>query len=914
MNRLIRSSLAAFVLLAAALVLVTSPVEGQYTKDVKETVLDNGLRVLTKEVHMAPVVSIRTYYKVGSRNEYNGITGLSHICEHMVSGRASANFGSYEIKQLLGQIGAADENAETYFDYTAYYEKVPAKNLETALMIEAERMNNALFLPEEFAAERTVILSEFEGDANNPGYLMSWGMWPMMFQQQSYHWPVIGWKSDIENVTRDQAFEYYKTHYSPNNATLVLVGDFETEQALELVKRYFDPIPGGAAPPEPVTAEYPQRGERRFVLRIPSTEGMIRIGYHAPEFGHPDYYALDVLSYLLSGGRSSRLIQSLVESGEANSAFAWHPDLKDPGTFLFGASFAPDKDPAAIEQLILDEIERAKAEPASQKELERVKKQVRAYFVLSNDSVAGQAEHLGLADVVGSYEYLDDYVEKISAVSAQDIMRVAREYLTEDNRTVGYLIPTGEAAGPAAPAGLGPQHYTDAAPRLQWPAGIGTDTPAVSLGGILSAQRKPEQVQESKPARKVLANGLVVIVKENHFNTSVSIVGLVEAGPIHDPPDMPGLSALLADCLDRGTESKTSLEIAEAVESLGAEIAFERAGETIHFEGTALSEDFETILGVLADCLMNPSFESGEVEKARRELSAALKKNYDNTNFVAFMNAIGKLYPVGHPYQHDPDGNLETLPKITRDDLTAFHKANFGPDSTILVITGDVEPEQAFSAAKEAFSGWQPTGRSREIELPEIEAPKQRETITAELEGKVQGDFVIMWPAIERAHPDWVALQLANLILGEFGSGKIYLKVRGELGLAYYASSFFSAKSGQGYYAAYAGVNPANMDKAIDATLQAIDDVKRGDFTQEDLQLAKNVFFGQMFTNLDTNAAFANELTTEEYYGLGLDYTDKLARAIEETTLDQVKAAASRHLRPDNAIVSIARPKQMDSE
>jgi zinc protease len=913
-NKITRSSLAAVVLLAALLVLAASAVQGQYTKDVKETVLDNGLRVLTKEVHMAPVVSVRMYYKVGSRNEYNGITGISHICEHMVSGRASANFASYEIERLLGDIGAADENAETYYDYTAYYEKVPAKNLETALMIEAERMQNALFLPEEFAAERTVVLSEFEGDANNPGETLSWQMWPMLFQQQSYHWPVIGWKSDIENVTRDQAFDYYKAHYEPGNATLVLVGDFQTEDALELAKRYFDPIPEGAVPPQPVTAEYPQRGERRFVLKIPSTEAMVRIGYHTPKFGDADYYALDVLSYLLSGGRSSRLIQSLVESGETNSAFAWHPDLKDPGMFLFGAGFAPEKDPSAIERMILDEIEKAKAEPASEKELERVKKQVRAYFVLANDSVAGQAENLGLADVVGSYKYLDDYVQKVSAVTAQDIMRVAREYLTEDNRTVGYLIPTGEAERPAGPTGFGPQHYKSPGPKSDEPFGAGTKMPFLSAIGTASAQGKPLDAQESKPERKVFDNGLVVIVKENHFNPSVSIVGLVKAGPIYDPPDMPGLSAFVAGCLDRGTTTKTSLEIAEAVESLGAEIAFERASETIHFEGTALSEDFETVLGILADCLINPSFDPAEVEKARKELSAKLKRNYDDTNYAAFMNAIAALYPKDHPYHHDPDGDLETLAKITRDDLVAFHKANYGPDTTVVVVSGDVQPEMVFAAAEKAFGGWARASGSKPVDLPPIQGPAERKTVKVELEGKVQGDFAIMWPGIRRDDPDWVALSLANTILGEFGSGRIYTKVRSELGLAYYASSFFSAKTGQGYYAAYAGANPANMDKAIERTFEAIDEVKRGDFTQDDLELAKNIFFGQVFTNLDTNAAFANELTSEEYYGLGLDYTDKLARAIEEATLDQVKAAASKHLLPENAIVSIAEPAKPESE
>jgi zinc protease len=348
-------------LLAALLVVAgTAAVQAQSTPSsaasaltagIKETVLPNGLKVLTKEVRNAPVVSFSVWYRVGSRNEHTGITGVSHLLEHMLF-KGTKKYGLGEISRTLF-VNGASFNASTYYDWTNYYETLASDRLELAMQIESDRMTNSRIDKGELESEMTVVRSELEGRENSPGTLLFQAVVAAAFQAHPYQWPVIGWRSDVENVPRDAIYDYYRAHYGPNNATVVIVGDFETEQALEMVRKYFGKIKGIPTPRQVYTQEPPQRGERRVTVRRGGSLPMAMVAYRGPAANSPDFYALDVLAMVLGEGRTSRLYQNLVEKQIATGADAGAPSLRDPFLFYLSATARPGTTAERLETTLI---------------------------------------------------------------------------------------------------------------------------------------------------------------------------------------------------------------------------------------------------------------------------------------------------------------------------------------------------------------------------------------------------------------------------------------------------------------------------------------------------------------------------------------------------------------------------------
>jgi zinc protease len=407
---------------------------------VSETTLPNGLKVLIQEVRSAPVVSFMVWYKVGSRNEGAGVTGISHLLEHMMF-KGTPRFGKGEIARILQRNGASF-NAGTSIDYTNYYEVLASDRLELAMEIESDRMANALIPEEEHRLEMTVVRSELERNEDNPHRALYQEIMAQAFKAHPYHWPTIGWRSDVEAIVTGQIREYYKTHYMPNNATAVVVGDVDQARALELVERHFGAIPGGALPPPVVTVEPRQEGERRFKIQRPGDTRYFMAAYPNPALTHEDNYALDVAGMILGHGKTSRLYQSLVEGKLATDAEAQNETARDPFLFIVQATAGPGVTLQALEEAVFAQVERLTREAPSKAEMDRAKKQIQASFIYSKDSIRSLAQQLGYYETVGSYRYLDTYLDTISAVTREDVARVAGAYLGERTRVVGHYEPT----------------------------------------------------------------------------------------------------------------------------------------------------------------------------------------------------------------------------------------------------------------------------------------------------------------------------------------------------------------------------------------------------------------------------------------------------------------------------------------
>lgn len=407
--------------------------------NIKEHILQNGMKILILEDHSSPIVSLGIWFKVGSRNEVTGKTGISHLLEHMMF-KGTEKIGSEEFSKIIQRMGGED-NAFTSNDMTAYYEVIPKTGFEKVLELESDRLQNLVF--REFESEKKVVMEERRWRTENIPEGIFWEeLYALAYRVHPYKNPVIGWMSDLESITLEDVIEHYKTYYSPNNAVMVVVGDIKENEALNLIKKYFEKIPPAEKIPEVKTKEPPQLGERRGVVKKEGFSKKIGIAYHIPQAGHPDEIPLSILAYILGGDKSSRLYKRLVREKEFVTNIFASADVKvDPGLFLIVADlklFTPFDE---VEKEILEEIERIKKEGVAEKELLKGKNQTKASFVYLQQSTMYQNFVIGSFEIERGWRRLLTWLDEIDKVKSDDVKRVANEYFEETNRTVLYLEP-----------------------------------------------------------------------------------------------------------------------------------------------------------------------------------------------------------------------------------------------------------------------------------------------------------------------------------------------------------------------------------------------------------------------------------------------------------------------------------------
>ncbi|MBI2231510.1 MAG: insulinase family protein [Deltaproteobacteria bacterium] len=413
--------------------------------NVREFVLDNGLKILLLENHKSPAVTFQVWYRVGARNERDGKSGLAHFLEHMMF-KGTPTTKPEEYSRIIAKNGGRS-NAFTSSDVTVYFATMSRNKIGVEIELEADRMANALLGDTYFEPEKKVIQEERRlRTDDNPSSALSEVAGAVAYTVHPYRRPVIGWMDDIQNLSRHDLVDFYKLYYAPNNAYVVVTGDFSTEEILAKIKSAFEKIPRGAEPPKVRVEEPPQRGERRVILKKEAELPFILMYYHAPNLKSPDNYALDLLSVVLAGGRSSRLYHELVyQKRIARNIDADYSGVSiDPTGFSVTAQLMPGKEPAKVEREIDALLEKIKSELISERELQKAKNQIESSYIYAQDSIFGQAMKIGYYEAAAGWRMMDAYLDGIRRVTREDIRRVARQYLDRDRRTVGVLIPTKE--------------------------------------------------------------------------------------------------------------------------------------------------------------------------------------------------------------------------------------------------------------------------------------------------------------------------------------------------------------------------------------------------------------------------------------------------------------------------------------
>jgi zinc protease len=431
-----------FVLLLLLVFAVGGAAAQSSSDRVVAATLDNGLRVLLQEDHRSPIVSFQMWYRVGSRNESRGATGIAHFLEHMMF-KGTPTHGQGQFARLVEQNGGQD-NAFTSQDVTSYYVNIAADKIDLVIDLESDRMHNLLLDAKEINSEREVVIEERRTRTeDDPGGFLGEEVSSIAFKNHPYGAPIIGWMEDLKRITPEEIRAFYKTYYVPNNAILVAVGDFKAPEVLAKIRAKFGRIPKGTPPPPVLAVEPPQNGERRVTVSKQAQLPIVYVGYHVPNQKSPDAFALDMLSTILSEGRASRLYKRLVHERqialEAGGDFNYF--ALDPNLFWFWGTPMPGQTPEAMEKALLGEMETLKNELVTDEELQRAKNQVEAAFVFQEDSVHRRGALLARFELIGGYAEKDRYVERLRAVTAADVQRVARTYFPDAEKNVGILLP-----------------------------------------------------------------------------------------------------------------------------------------------------------------------------------------------------------------------------------------------------------------------------------------------------------------------------------------------------------------------------------------------------------------------------------------------------------------------------------------
>lgn len=850
---------------------------------------DNGLRVLLVPDRGVPVVAVCVVLHVGSRNEAVGHTGATHLLEHLMfkgSRRFNAENGN-TVARLLERVGAAF-NATTWLDRTNYYETLPPEHVELALEIEADRMRHALLRPEDLAAELTVVANEFSRGENDPFDVLLKESFATAFREHPYHHPTIGWRGDIEHASIERLRHFYDTFYYPDNASLILVGDFEAEEMLGRVARHFASLPAAPHPiPRVVTVEPPQQGERRFVIRRSGEVGWVAVSWRTPETAHPDTHALAVLADAVASGVTSRLYQRLVETGRCLDVQAVPWQLRDPGLFQVFATLNPPATHQEVEEVIREELAAVARHGLEEQELERAKVQVEAQTAFHRDSPAQVAAALTESISAVDWRFYLEYPQRVRAVTAEDVRRVAATYCHDDAVSVGYFVPRNGARRPEPVAS------------------------AVGIPGPQPCHYRPVFADQAVVRR--LPGGPQVLVFPRRHNETVYMHGSFLAGAGMAPMSSWTAASLLPDMLERGTAAMDRLELARTLEDRGIDL--ELGAESFNplevlISGRCLSRHLKLLLELTTQMLRAPSLPAAELDKLRALRLGELAQAQEDTFLRAFEALSRLLYPPGHPcYRRTMEDRRRGLAEVSREELAALHGQLYGPASLVLALVGDVDPEQVLALLEDLWRGWA-GGAAAPPELPRLRptdtSPGQ---VREAMEDKPNIDVLLGHPGgLRRRDDDFIPALLGNSVLGHSTlSSRLGRRLRDREGLTYgVISRFFGAVLLDGPWAATFSVAPENLERGLAAAREEIARYVAEGPTEEELADERLAFSGSYRVALATSAGIARELARLARAGLPPEELDRLPGAIEGTSLAAVREAVRAHLAPEHLAVAAA--------
>jgi zinc protease len=852
---------------------------------VRTETLANGLRVVLKPVQGSPVVTTMVAYRVGSADEDLDHTGLSHYLEHLMF-KGTDRIMPGDIDRLTQRNGGVN-NASTSEDCTLFFFDFAADRYQVGLEVEADRMRNLrIDARHEFEQEKGAVIEELQKDEDNPWDLEQKRILPLLFGKQGpYGHPVIGEERHVRAATAGVIKGHYDRWYHPNNAVLIVCGGFDPDQALARVKKLFGAIPRAKLPPRRTVPAYRRRGPVRQEFTSKFEVPRLLMGFNGVRSGEEDFYALEVIQALLSGGKTGRLYQRLVEKEKvANQVSASNSAGRYPGWFGIQVEFLQGKDPDRGEKLVLEELRRLGKEPVSAAELKRVHRSMLAGAIFDRESVHSLAENIARGLMTNDLDFLKGYLAKVTAVTAADVQRVARKYFDPQQRVVVVSLPP--QARKAEGGGKAKGKRQKAKGKMK----------EVGRGGGDFGLQKTERV--------VLDNGLTLLLLENHRLPIVVARAQVRRVDLYEPEDRAGLAVLTGMMLDEGTSRHTGPQIAELIEDVGGTLSLGSSGGAVK----VLSPDRRLGLELLFECLTQASFPEKEFALQRERLLSSIDDNQRQPDKRA-QQAYRALVYGKHPYGRPGLGTRRSVTPLTAADCRAFHRRVFVPGNTVVAVVGDFDRRQVIDEVRRLTAGWKQAAPPRPEVVKVVKPARFVEKIIT-MPRAAQLHFYMGHVGIRRTNPDYYRLLVMDNVLGS-GTGftdRLSARLRDRQGLAYTVSAAITDSAGEepGLFTCYIGTRPEHFALVKKIFLEELARIRTEKPSAQEVEDAKKYLLGSMPFDFTTDEKLAAALLLIDRYQLGWNYPDRFRRAVAAVTPEQVRAAAAKYLDPGHMVLVAA--------
>jgi zinc protease len=814
---------------------------------IKEYKLKNGLKILLKPDQSHPSFSWQVWYKVGSRNESLNYTGIAHYLEHIMF-KGTNQFAKGEIAQAI-QLRGGIFNAFTGDDYTAYFENFSSENLELAIKIEADRMRNAKIDKEEVELERSVIVSELEGNRNKPFSILYENLKSQAYSVHTYRNPIIGWRDDLDNINSERIREFYDTFYYPDNAVAILVGNFDEDLALDLIEKYFGEYESNPNPLPKVPQEPKQVGYKEMTIYNEGHSTILGIAFHIPEFTHEDSAAISLIGDIVFNGLSSRLYPKLVDSGLTTGVSGVPESSIDAGIFRIIANIIPGADIKEVERIIDEELDAIKKE-IGQEELNLAKAKEKAGFIYQRDGAYDEGMQIGYFEALSSdWTTYTTWLDKINTVNLEDLKAVAKKYFIKANKTTVRLLAE------KSPEALIASELDEDALKKKQEANYGAGTVDPISPEKFEKLMKLTEANHSKKAKfpevkvefKDLSKGNIKFYFKQ--DTSLPLIYAnfaLFAGNASE--DKPGLAYITSQMLSRGSKNYDKFASSKLLDLYGADIDFSASKETAKVHFSTVSDHLEEVLAILKDNLDNPSFEEEELDRLKEIVIARLSQEDDSPARVANREISQIVYSDNHPFFiPDVEDRMKAIESIKIEDVKKFYEEHYNDKALFVSIVGDISESKAKSVLKDLFGDLNKDSKNKNF-APVVKNAKMKDSKHKDFikPNKTQSEIVIAHAGeVGRTHEEFYPLYMANYALGGSAlSSRLGTVVRDENGLVYNVRSSFDAGLSPGMYKIILGCNPKNVTKAIEITKKTTEDFLESGITEIELKMTKSFLTG----------------------------------------------------------------------
>ncbi len=847
-------------------------------------ILNNGTTVLVKETPGAKVATVQLWVKAGSVYEGPDEAGITHLIEHMIF-KGTPTRGPGELAMAIEELGGSI-NAYTSYEHTVYHATLSSRHWSTATEVLTDALLNSLFDQEELEREKKVVLEEIRMRNDSPPVKLIQKLMEESYSTHPYRLPVIGTVESVSGFSRDDILDYIKTHYVPENFTVVVVGDVKFIKVLKKVEELFSKLPESGYVQPSLPQEPEQKSPRLFKIEEDVKQTNMAIAFPIASFNHPDTPVLDVIAAILGQGEASRLYHELrSEKGLVYkiSGAAFTP--LDSGLLEIMATLDADKIVPALEAA-MEQVFKLKYLPVSDRELERVKRNLESDFVFNLERVEGQAKVLGLFEFLAGDPREDKYLDKIRAVTKEDILQVAARYFDRKRVTAGFIVPAGTEVD------LDQDTLATLCARAENMArhGIPTSMLTNAFFSDLHLFKLP--------------NGMKILVREDHKVPTVAIRVVFPGGLKGETPATNGSFAFISELVPKSTEKMPPRELTLTIADMAGDISGFNGKNTFGIKAEFLARFFDKGMELVRDVVRTPAFDQDEAEKIRAELLAHLKQQEDSLPSLAFRE-LNRLLFQGHPYGLNIAGSESAIQGFTTADLSSIYREFARPDKMVLTVSGDVEAEKVRDLAEALFGDWAVQGKAgigieEELTLPP--APPVAPEIFNLSREREQVHIIIGFLGSTLNNEDRFALEVLDTILSG-QSGRLFMELRDKMSLAYSLSSFSFLGIDTGSVGIYIGTSPDKRDDAIKAAWNQIYMVRQELVSEEELKRARNTLIGHYELGLQTHGAQAMEIALSEIYDLGQDFGKRFIDEIGKVTPEMVQEAARKYFQPDHYVM-----------